>query len=132
VARGTIGLVKRRSSRDLGREQLFFPEEQSRPQIAVTALLMAAAGAFGLYEMIYGAWAASWNLGRTPPSYGGAVLCAALALAVPAAVLLMWRRGRRRGDPSRTVLISAAGVGAMVGFVVLLFIAFAALMATGF
>jgi hypothetical protein len=124
--------VEPRWSRDVGGEQQLFRQEQSRLEIAVTALLVAAAGAFGLYEAAYGVWAASWNLGRTPPSYSGAALCAAIALAVPTAVVLMWRRGRRHGDPPRVVLISAAGLGAVVGFVVLLFLSIAAFMATGF
>jgi hypothetical protein len=103
-----------------------------RLQLVVVVFLIAWAGGIGLYAAAYGAWAAVWNLKRSPPSFVGAVASVAIALACPITAAIAWRVGKRRHRPRWHVVTNSALITAGSATAVIMFLVFAALMATGF
>jgi hypothetical protein len=84
----------------------------------------AIACTLGLWELLYGVWATSWNVGHG--SFLGAVVTSAVTVATPATMILTWRRAKTLGASRWVATARSTFFGAVVSIIVAMFLVVAA------
>jgi hypothetical protein len=93
-------------------------------QRAAIALCAAVTGTLGLWELLYGVWATSWNVGHG--SFVGAAVTSAVTVATPVTMIVTWRSAKAVGASRWMAMARSSFFGALVSLVVAMFLAVAA------